>query len=468
MTRKEYPTEELDVTISQLDHKGNGYVRYVHAPDRGSNGRGLRLFIPNTVPGDKVRVTVPNAKGRRQATLPFDELLEASPDRDLSIPIKGGNTGGTPLIHMKYESQLAYKTQHIRDCLASQGFDSGLVKPTLGMAEPSRYRNKMELTFGADGVLGMYEQGNFLKVIDMVDSILAPTIFVEVKEVVSQWQADHGLTSYDKTSQVGLLRNLMLRKSFVTEELMVVIYATQSPEHVGVDVVEDLKQRLVDRFSTLASLQWIVHQEATERIQADQIIVLAGRDYIKDELNGFRYRIWPETFFQANPVQAERMVELALEMAQVNDSMRVLDLFCGVGTFSLPLAARAKELAGIEIVDQSIQSAIRNAEDNGLDNTYFMTSDARSGLKLLPEVWGMPDLLLLDPPRSGAGGKVMRAIGRFGTEKIVYVSCFPQSLAQDLVWLRDFGYRIVEVQPIDQFPHTNHVECVVLMENKFD
>lgn len=188
-----------------------------------------------------------------------------------------------------------------------------------------------------------------------------------------------------------------------------------------------------------------------------------GRDYINDELNGFKYRVWPETFFQANPVQAEKLVELALEMADVNQDMRVLDLFCGVGTFSLPLAANSKELAGIEIVDMSIQSAIRNAKDNGLANTYFMTSDARKGLIELKDTWGLPDLLLLDPPRSGADGKVMRSIGRFGTDKIVYVSCAPKSLADDLVWLREFGYELVTVQPVDQFPHTTHVECVALM-----
>lgn len=157
------------------------------------------------------------------------------------------------------------------------------------------------------------------------------------------------------------------------------------------------------------------------------------------------------------------MVDYALEMADVNDDMRVLDLFCGVGTFSLPFASRSKELAGIEIVETSIESAKRNAKDNGLDNTFFMASDARRGMKELPEIWGQPDLLLLDPPRSGAGGKVMRSIGRLGTDKVVYVSCNPKCLAEDLVWLRDFGYELKTVQPIDQFPHTPHVETVVLL-----
>ncbi|MGX7107894.1 23S rRNA (uracil(1939)-C(5))-methyltransferase RlmD [Facklamia miroungae] len=467
MKKEIYPTEILEVKITGLDHKGNGYARYVHPPDRGSNGKGLKLFIPNAVPGDKVRVTVPNAKGRKQAVVSFDELLEASPDRNPDIPIKEANAGGTPLISMTYPAQLAYKTQEVKDHLESQGFDPACVRPIIGMDDPTRYRNKMELTFGAEGAIGMHEQGNFTKIIDMKDSVLAPKLFVEVKEVVAEWQQDYQLSYYDKQTQTGLLRNLLLRQSFVTDELMVVIYATQAPSELS-EAVADLSQRLSQRFYQLASLQWILHKEATERIQADETHILYGRDYIKDELNGFRYRIWPETFFQANPIQAEKLVQIALEIAQVNNQMRVLDLFCGVGTFSLPLAERAKDLAGIEIVDQSIQSAIRNARDNGLDNTFFMTSDARNGLKRIDAEWGRPDLLLLDPPRSGAGGKVMRAIGRFGTDKIIYVSCFPKSLAEDLGWLRDYGYELVSVQPVDQFPHTTHVECVVLMEKMED
>ncbi|MGF3213933.1 23S rRNA (uracil(1939)-C(5))-methyltransferase RlmD [Facklamia sp. P12945] len=462
MKKEIFPTEVLEVEITELDHKGNGYARYVHAPDRGSNGKGLKLFIPNAVPGDRVRVTVPNAKGRKQAVVPFDALLAASPDRNLDIPLKDANAGGTPLISMTYPAQLAYKTQEVKDHLASQGFDPACVRPIIGMDDPTRYRNKMELSFGAEGAIGMHEQGNFTKIIDMKDSVLAPKLFVRVKEVVADWQKDYQLSYYDKQTQKGLLRNLLLRQSFVTGELMVVIYATEAPSQMQ-EAVDDLSQRLSKRFDQLVSLQWMLHKEATERIQADETFILHGRDYINDELNGFRYRIWPETFFQANPVQAEKLVQLALEFAQVNDQMRVLDLFCGVGTFSLPLAEKAKDLAGIEIVDQSIQSAIRNAIDNGLDNTFFMTSDARNGLKRLETEWGRPDLLLLDPPRSGAGGKVMRAIGRFGTDKIVYVSCFPNSLAEDLVWLRDFGYELVSVQPVDQFPHTTHVETVALL-----
>ena len=180
-------------------------------------------------------------------------------------------------------------------------------------------------------------------------------------------------------------------------------------------------------------------------------------------MSGYRYRLWFDTFFQTNPRQAERLVELAVEMAKPKATETMIDLFCGVGTFSLPFASRVKELIGVEIVEKSIESAIRNAEDNGIDNTHFITSDARRGFDQVIEKFGSPDLLMLDPPRSGAGGKVMRRIGRSQPNRIVYVSCNPESLAVDLKELLPFGYQIDQVQPVDLFPHTAHVETVVLM-----
>ena len=462
MKKKTYPTEVLDVTIKRITPEGYGYVKHIHPPERGSNGRGLTINVTNVVPGDVVRVTIPNAKGRRKAVVEYDELLQPGPTRNLDIPTHEAVSGGTPLQYMKYAAQLEYKMDMVKTYLQEKDFDISVVKPIIGMDEPNRYRNKMELTFGPNGELGMHQQGNFRRVIDLEDSILAPQIMVDVKHTISKWQKDHDLPGYEKTTQEGLLRNLLMRYSFATDELMIILYVTEGPGKYQA-AADDLVTRLTTQFKNLASLQWIEHASSAERIQADETFILHGRDYINDELNGFKYRIWPDTFFQANPIQAEKLVELALEMADVNEDMRVLDLFCGVGTFSLPLAKMSKDLAGIEIVENSIISARRNAKDNGLDNTFFMTSDARQGLIDLNDVWGHPDLLVLDPPRSGAGGKVMRSIGRFGTDKVVYISCSPKSLAEDLTWLRDFGYELITVQPVDQFPHTTHVETVCLL-----
>lgn len=459
-----YPTEVLDVTIDYIDSKGRGIVRHIHPPDKGSNGKHLIIMVANVVPGDVVRVTIENAKGRGKAVVDtYDELLKPGPSRNLAVPTHAAFSGGTPLQYMQYSDQLVYKTNLVKQYLAEKGFDTSLVEPILGMSEPNRYRNKMELTFGPNGEIGMHRQGNYLEIIDLEDSIIAPKEMIEVKHTVSEWQKDYQLSGYNKETHSGLLRNLMMRKSFATGELMIAIYATKGPEALP-EALKDLIERLNNQYIDLASLLWIEHRNIVDRTQSDAVHLLSGRDFIKDELGGFQYRIWHDTFFQPNPVQATKLVDYALEMAEVRPDQRVLDLFCGIGTFSLPFAKRCKELAGIEIVESSINSAKRNAKDNGIDNTYFMTSDARKGMVELQDTWGQPDLLVLDPPRSGAGGKVMRSIGRLGTEKVVYISCSPKSLAEDLVWLKDYGYELIKVQPIDQFPHTTHVECVVLLE----
>lgn len=462
MVKNTHPTEVLDIEIQSLTTKGEGFSRYIHPADRGSNGKHLKLYVRNTVPGDIVRVTVSNAKGRRRAALDYDELLKPSPQRNLAIPLDRGRSAGAPLQYMTYASQLQYKEGWVQEAFQEAGFGEVPIEPIIGMEDPNRYRNKMELTFSSHGHLGMHQQGDYQTIIDLEDSILAPEIMVEIKETISLWQARHQLPGYHKDLHQGLLRNLMIRESHARGEVMVVIYATESPESYP-EARADLVRTLTQEFPQLASLQWHVHQDIGDRIGSDKKFILSGRDFIYDELAGFTYRIWPETFFQANAVQAEEIVRQVLDMAQVDKTMRVLDLFCGVGTFSLPLARASKDLAGIEIVPASIEAARRNTQDNQVDNTFFLVSDARSGLKQLPDLWGLPDLLVLDPPRGGAGGKVMRAIGRMEPEKIIYVSCNPKSLAQDLKWLPVYGYEIQTIQPVDQFCHTAHVESIVLM-----
>lgn len=209
---------------------------------------------------------------------------------------------------------------------------------------------------------------------------------------------------------------------------------------------------------------WMENRNVSDMAQSEKTHILHGRDYIHEEMFGYQYRVWFNTFFQTNPTQAEKLVSLALDMADVSAEETMIDVFCGVGTFSLPFAERVKSLAGIEIVESSIASAKRNAADNDIQNTYFLAKDARRGMDEILETWGIPDLLMLDPPRSGAGGKVMRRIGRLGTNRVVYVSCNPESFADDITWLREFGYELSQVQPVDLFPHSVHVEVVALLE----
>lgn len=453
--------ESFITDIHRLDPKGSGQAVVWRENELG-NPKKLKLTIPQTLPGEKVKVTVERPDKRRWRALP-DEIIEAHPERVAAPCPHFERCGGCVWQHWQYEGQLKQKTNYVKEVLEAQGFDSSLVKNTIGMDNPWHYRNKMEFTFAKDGSLGLHEQGNFRNVIPLETCLIAGKEMVEAAMEVAKWAKEHNLSGYDKDAHEGLLRHLMVRQSFATGELMLALFATEAPDGELEKAAEDLTNRITKNFKQVKSLLWLENRNWADRTQSEKTHVLAGRDFIYDEMLGYRFRLWFDTFFQTNPLQAQKLVELALEMGQPKETESMIDLFCGVGTFSLPFASRVNKLAGIEIVETSIESAKRNAKDNGISNTYFLAKDARRGIDEVLESFGTPELLLLDPPRSGAGGKVMRRIGRAQPERIVYVSCNPATFATDIKELEPFGYTLETVQPVDLFPHTVHVECVVLL-----
>lgn len=454
--------EKMVAEIHRLDSKGNGQAVIWREHDLGNNPRKLRLTIPQTLPGETVQVVVDQPEKRRRKALP-EEILVASPDRVEAPCPHFELCGGCVWQHWSYEGQLKHKTNHVKEALQSVGMNPELVQDTFGMEEHWHYRNKMEFTFSPEGNLGLHEQGNFRKVIPLETCLIAGRNMVDATMEVSEWVQESGLTGYNKDTHEGLLRHLMVRESFETGEMMLALFATEAPAGELATAVENLIDRITNKYPNVKSLMWLVNTDLADRTQSEETFVLAGRDFIYDELGGYRYRLWFDTFFQTNPVQAQKLVELALEMGKPQADEKMIDLFCGVGTFSLPFAARVKELAGIEIVEKSIESAKRNATDNDLYNTTFLARDARKGIDEIHESWGLADLLLIDPPRCGAGGKVMRRIGRAQPKRIVYVSCSPDTFATDIAELVPFGYTLQKVQPVDLFPHTVHVECVALL-----
>jgi 23S rRNA (uracil1939-C5)-methyltransferase len=450
--------EEMVVEINQLDEKGSGQAIVWRENELG-NKKKLRLTIPQTLPGEKVRVTVDQPDRKRRKAV-AEEIVESHSERTSPSCPHFERCGGCVWQHWEYSGQLHQKTMHVKEAVEAQGFDPKLVKETIGMDQAWHYRNKMEFTFAQDGSLGLHEQGDFRKIISLETCLIAGKEMVEAAMEVADWVKQHQLKGYNKDIHEGLLRHLMVRQSFATGEMMLGIFATEAPNDRLEQAVQDLKQRIGQKFPQVKSLLWLENTDWADRTQSEMTHVLAGRDYIYDEMDGYRFRLWFDTFFQTNPKQAQKLVDIAIELGEPKKTEKMIDLFCGVGTFSLPFASRVGKLAGIEIVESSIESAKRNALDNGLENTYFLAKDARKGIDEVLEGFGHPELLLLDPPRSGAGGKVMRRIGRSKPERIIYVSCNPDTFATDIKELNEFGYELEIVQPVDLFPHTVHVECV--------
>ena len=461
MKNEEIKPETYDVTIRAMEHRGSGRAVYWRENELG-NKKKLRLTIPQTLPGEEVRVTVDRPDRKRWWTMP-QEILTESPERVEPPCPHFVKCGGCVWQHWAYESQLAHKTESVKNGLEEQGFDPALVKPAIGMKEPWHYRNKMEFTFSTDGKMGLHEQGNFRGIIPLETCLIAGNEMVDAAMIVSNWAKKYELPGYDKDAHTGLLRHLMVRQSFTTGEIMLGVFATASPDGELDKAVEELISRIERNAPQVKSVMWLENNDWADRAQSEKTHCLYGRDYIYDEMAGYRFRLWFDTFFQTNPRQAEVLVDAALKLGKPEAHEKMIDLFCGVGTFSLPFASRVKALAGIEIVESSIASAKRNAEDNGLSNTTFLAKDARKGIDQMLEEFGHPELLMLDPPRSGAGGKVIRRIGRAKPDRIVYVSCNPDTFAVDIKELEPFGYQLESVQPVDMFPHTFHVELVALL-----
>ena len=442
--------EEIALTIDRLAYGGRGVGRL----------DGFVVFVPNTAPGDRVRARPWRIKsGYAEADLAAVDV--PSPLRTPPPCPHFGPCGGCVWQHVAYAAQAQAKEDVVRDSLAHLGgVRDAEVRPIIAMADPWRYRNKMEFAFHPDGSLGLHRRGAFDRVVPIETCLLQSDAANGILRLVREFADGAGVSRYNARDHTGLLRQLVIREARATGEIMVALVTT-APEVPGLRALADRLMRAQPR---IVGVLHGLNAGPSDGVPLSGVAVLAGRGHIYESLAGLRFRIGLETFFQTNTAQAERLAETVEAFAAPTGAETVYDLYCGVGTFALALARRAARVYGIEVVPAAIEAARENAALNALSNVEFASGDVRKALPELRRRAAPADLIVLDPPRGGAGGRVMRRIVEAAAPRLVYVSCNPTTLAPDLKELVAGGYAIRTVQPLDLFPHTHHVECVVLAE----
>lgn len=455
------PQAKVTLDMIGLTHDGEGVGRV----------DGYTLFVHGALPGEQVEARVAKQK-KQYGYANLEKVLVSSPDR-LEPPCDiYEECGGCQLQHFDYEAQLAWKRQHVVDNLTRIGkltvagesngeFETTgiVVKPTIGMSDPWRYRNKAAVPVGeADGELiaGFYESGTH-RIIDMDDCLIQKERNDEAIRVVKRIARYLRIKPYDEKTGTGVLRHVMVRTGVVTGEIMVVLVTNGQRLPRQPEWIESLRAELPG----LKSIVQNVNERNTNVIFGDETRTLWGNDVIYDELDGIRFAISARSFYQVNPAQTVALYGKAVEYAALTGSENVIDAYCGIGTISLFLARKAGHVYGVEIVPEAIEDAKRNAKLNDVENATFEAGPAEVVIPRWRKEGAKADVIVVDPPRKGCDPALLETILAMQPERVVYVSCNPSTLARDLRVLEDGGYRTVEVTPVDMFPWTTHVECVV-------
>lgn len=465
--RKELPVVE-NVEITGVAAEGKSIARVDD----------MVVFIPYGAPGDVVNIKL-DKKKRSYAEAHIVDMVKPSPDRVTPACEHFGVCGGCKWQHIPYESQLRYKRDQVVDALTRIAkVEIPEVNPTLGSKETFCYRNKLEYTFSckcwitfedlrsgreiADrNALGFHIPGAFDKVLDIKKCWLQDDLSNRIRLFVRQYALAKGYEFYDIKAQQGLMRTLMVRIASTGEVMLIVVFARPEQEKI-----DDLMGAIAAEFPEITSLLYVVNQKVNDTIADQEVITYRGRDYINEEMEGLQFRIGPKSFYQTNSLQAYELYKVARRMACLKPDDLVYDLYTGTGTIANFVARQVKKVVGIEYVPEAIADAKLNSEVNVIDNTIFFAGDMKDVLTdgFIAE-HGRPDVMIIDPPRAGMHEDVVNVILNARPERIVYVSCNPATQARDLA-LMDSLYRVEEVQPVDMFPHTQHVENVVRMTRR--
>ncbi|MBQ2800081.1 MAG: 23S rRNA (uracil(1939)-C(5))-methyltransferase RlmD [Lachnospiraceae bacterium] len=453
-----------------MDFKKNDMVT-VTIEDMGKDGEGIgkvegfTLFIKDAVIGDVVEAKLMKVK-KNYGYARLMNLVTPSPYRvEPKCPVYR-QCGGCQIQALDYQEQLKFKERKVRDNLERiGGFKEIPMEPIMGMEEPYHYRNKAQFPIGTDKngeiITGFYA-GRTHDIIPNTRCYLGVDVNEEILNIVLNFMKTYHISAYDETNGKGLVRHVLIRTGFTSKEIMVCVVMNGKKLPHSEKLVEELV-----KIEGMTSITLNVNTKKTNVILGDEIILLWGETYIQDNIGDIVYQISPLSFYQVNPVQTKKLYETALEYADLKGEETVWDLYCGIGTISLFLAQKAKQVYGVEIVPQAIEDAKRNAKLNGIENAEFYVGKAE---EVLPELYDKEgvyaDVIVVDPPRKGCDEKCLETIVKMAPKRVVYVSCDSATLARDLKYLEERGYEVRRVRACDMFPMTGHVETVCLLSKK--
>lgn len=462
--------EEVTLTIESAAFRGKGVAKV----------DGLAVFVYGTAPGDVVKARIiKKKKNYREAKLL--EVLERSPDR-IDPKCQHANVcGGCSWQHVPYSKQLEYKGQQVADHITRLGgIKDTKIHPALGSEHPFYYRNKMEYSFSNRRWLtreeverdefvddsafaaGMHAPGRFDKILNLNECHLQRKESFEILDFVRSYCIENDIPPFNPMKHEGFMRHLMIRNSYHTDDFMVNLVTYQDDQ----DLIKKLSSELLERFPFITTIVNNINDTKSPTSIGRIEKVIHGPGFIVDKIGEHTFKIHPNAFFQTNTAQAERLYEVARNYADLQDGETVYDLYCGVGTLSLFMSQKAEKVLGIELVDIAVKNAKFNAKENNVDNVSFIKGDMKDVFtQEIVDQFGAPDVLITDPPRAGMHPDVVKRLKELKVPKLVYVSCDSSTMARDLKELAEV-YDILEVQPVDMFPQTYHVEAVAKLRLK--
>jgi 23S rRNA (uracil1939-C5)-methyltransferase len=460
----------VELEISDLAYGGKSVAKIDGLVVLIKGGMGVWPHTASGMPGDIVKVKIVKKKSNF-AEAKILEIVKESDLRTKPVCSHFGGCGGCTWQDLKYEEQLKFKTKQVKESLKHiGGFSDFPIQEALGSDEMFYYRNKMEYAF-APGmnrtvhtphpeqqlILGLHPRGRFDKVFDLKECFLQSENANQIVDFVRRFAKEKKLIPYDLKTRSGFLRFLAIREGKNTAEIMVNL-VTNKGEFPFKD---EFSSKLLSNFPFIKSIVRNINSKLANIAIGEEEELLGGERTITEKLGKFKFEISSNSFFQTNTHQAEKLYETVLNMAELQGDESVLDLYCGTGTISIFLSQNTKKVIGVESVEESVRNAQRNAEINGVTNCEFICGEVKSVLAKLVDDKKIPDLVVVDPPRAGLHKHVVKSLLKMRAPKIIYVSCNPSTLARDLKILCEEYYKLEEVQPVDMFPHTYHIEAVV-------